>query len=812
MAEKLPQRTTSGPQGVMTPLDPNMAQGMMIQGQSAYPRTGFINRLVNGVRYVVADVAPDTWFGPGQPTFPVTNDESARGRRFDYQVGVNIQLQPRIETGISFAELRAMADAHDITRACIETRKDQVVRTPWEIRMKDKKAKPNEKAIEQARNLMLRPDGVKPFITYVREVIEEVIVIDALTAEPRLNGKGELCRIDLISGSTIKPVLDADGRIPLPPDPAYQQVLHGVPTANFSTDQLVYFMRNPRVHKIYGFSVVEQTILRVNTALRRDIKTLQYYTDGNVPAGIYLAPPDWKADQIAELSSYFDSKLAGNTAAQNKVIFLAGGTGTQFIETRKVDLKDGFDEWLARVTCFLHSIPPTALVNQTNRATAQQQGDTALEEGLLPMLTFLESFFNTILQGPGGWPELELVFQKEGTVDSLSAAKTDDVNIKNGSKSIDEIRTARGDEPIGIGHGVITATGWIALPTKENIAAGLAKDPLAEPEPDPNPPIHHIGADGKPLLGPDGKPVPLTESKPGTPKAEPTPEPKPEPAPKDNKVEKKKTIKVKFQPDSYPHEAAAAFKATLAHFFGAQAKRNAKRMSRVYEEVTKAVGDDSVDRIMAELDLDAFTFLLDPAIKYLTESAQHVGHKAVMDVQGFVPNDQHSDLWGMVNDDAAAYGKLRGAQMVGKKWVDGELVDNPNAKWAITDSTSDYLRTLTQEAIDSGWTAGEYKKAILDNTAFSESRAKGIARFEMSKAAGQGQRAAWKNTGLDVKKQNVLSSGHSVEDVCDECTAEGLIPFDQAFASGELESPHHPGGCACDIEYIASMPGTDTEE
>ena len=61
-----------------------------------------------------------------------------------------------------------------------------------------------------------------------------------------------------------------DGRAPEAPDPAYQQVLHGVPAADFSADEILYLPRNVRAHRLYGMSPVEQVALTVNIALRRE--------------------------------------------------------------------------------------------------------------------------------------------------------------------------------------------------------------------------------------------------------------------------------------------------------------------------------------------------------------------------------------------------------------------------------------------------------------------------------------------------------------------------------------------------------------
>ena len=49
-----------------------------------------------------------------------------KGRQFDYPFGANLNYTPRPEGGVSFAELRALADALPLLRSVIETRKDQI--------------------------------------------------------------------------------------------------------------------------------------------------------------------------------------------------------------------------------------------------------------------------------------------------------------------------------------------------------------------------------------------------------------------------------------------------------------------------------------------------------------------------------------------------------------------------------------------------------------------------------------------------------------------------------------------------------------
>jgi hypothetical protein len=63
------------------------------------------------------------WFGPLNPLSPIAPPDVA-GRRFDFPPGFNLVTRPRAYEPIGFAELRGFADAYDIIRLVIETRKD----------------------------------------------------------------------------------------------------------------------------------------------------------------------------------------------------------------------------------------------------------------------------------------------------------------------------------------------------------------------------------------------------------------------------------------------------------------------------------------------------------------------------------------------------------------------------------------------------------------------------------------------------------------------------------------------------------------
>ncbi|RBP15895.1 phage portal protein, partial [Roseiarcus fermentans] len=248
--------------------------------------------------------------------------------------------------------------------------------------------------------------------------------------------------LDVIDGATIKPLIGDDGRAPEPPDPAYQQVLHGVPAADFSADELLYLPRNARTHRLYGLSPVEQVALTVNIALRREAATLDYYRTGSSPDAFATLPKEWTVDQIRSFQDYFDALMSGNSARRRMLKFMP--SEFKLIETRQPPLKDQYDEWLARVICYAFSVPATPFVAQVNRATSETMRMQATQEGLLPLKSWIKNALDSVIQGFLGEPGLEFVWVGDDAVDPLQQAQTLQILVSAGIKMREEARAELG--------------------------------------------------------------------------------------------------------------------------------------------------------------------------------------------------------------------------------------------------------------------------------------------------------------------------------------------------------------------------------
>src|SRR5579871_5528992 len=153
------------------------------------------------------------WFGPLDPLAPIAPPQVA-GRRFDFPPGYNVVTRPRAYEAIGFAELRGFADAYDLLRLVIETRKDQMERQRWCIRPRGPlpslaRARGREGGSRKSAALAVdtgariaaiekfwqKPDGVTRWKTWLRALLEDMFVIDAATLYCRRTRAGQLCAL-----------------------------------------------------------------------------------------------------------------------------------------------------------------------------------------------------------------------------------------------------------------------------------------------------------------------------------------------------------------------------------------------------------------------------------------------------------------------------------------------------------------------------------------------------------------------------------------------------------------------------------------
>lgn len=737
-------------------------------------KDGFLTRLGTSMAYLIAGITPNTWMSPLQPITPQA--PGTKGRLKDYPVGYNLRYTPRGGELTSFEQLRALADNCDLIRTAVETRKNQVGSLQWGIGHKDpSKDVSTDPDVIAIADLFRKPDGFWPWQTWISMIVEEVCVSDALAIVPRYTLGGEIAGFELLDGATIKILTDVDGRTPIAPSPAYEQVLKGNPTSLYTTDEMIYRPRNPRVHKFYGFSNVEQVLMTVNIALRREYSQLQWFTEGNIPDAYGAVPLDWMPEQIEEFQKYWDTEIEGKQEYRRKIRFGPGGMKLE--RMREAPLKDDFDEWLARIVCFCFSLPPTPFIRQLNRSTAQESSETSESEGLAPLTIWIKQLIDELIATYIGRSDLEFRWIEKSSVDPKQQADVLSKYQEHGVFSINEIRQKLGENPIEdpMANSYIIISGGTAIPL----------DALGD--------MTQFGANGQSFTPANAKLKPNTDSKTAT-------------GPVASNKDAKNATTATNQSDNavgptkydsgHLHKLVGDTKLTpgmskIKDSAGIAMDEIRDSAIKAVDSLSKAADDDASEKddtareaaifgaILAAIDYAGWNLIREDLIAAIAQAA----HEAAMQS---LDNDSF-DL-----DAATKWAESRAAELLGDDGANGFLADA--------------TQTMLQRALEAGGTTdADGMKAVIGSAyGLSLGRAEVIGRTEILNAIGQGSFLGAQAAGYAAKRW-LKSELEGVCPVCEVNAAQGWIPIGQEFLSGD-DAPLAHVNCRCDIAFRNVLP------
>ena len=170
---------------------------------------------------------------------------------------------------------------------------------------------------------------------------------------------------------------------------------------------------------------------------------------------------------------------------------------------------------------------------------------------------------------------------------------------------------------------------------------------------------------------------------------------------------------------------------------------------------------------------DDWQEIADSADEYLTDSALAGASNGSLQLE-----ISDEGMLGGINETARTWAQDRAAELVGKKWdADGNLIDNPNAKWAISDTTRDKVKEIITRLFEQDHVSlRDVENQIEATGVFGDVRASTIARNEIARSQTQGNLKAWRESKL-VKSVNwVLSPDHDSPDDCD--SAADASPYE----------------------------------
>lgn len=582
----------------------------------------------------------------------------------------------------------------------------------------------------------------------------------------------------------------------------------------------------------------------------------------SVPNGILYVrrngKPCWSGntpDQIRNFQDWFDARLRGNTEQRRGATFVPGDVAKGIVQTKDTELFGAAEDWMARVACFAFSISPQGFVKMQNRATASTAKETALQEGLEPLKKWVANLINMVIAEDFQSPDLMLAWAEEVEIDPQIASAITDQKVRSGRMTLNEARKVDGADPYDPKDVpeaniplVLTATGFTPVGIDAQIEQQQKKQDAFPPPPPPPPgtlPGHGAAAASaaqygdKPAAGKEpsssggseaakpgasggGKAPEKAASLDGLPPGCPIHKVTYRQAPNGVKPITIDRPAGKRAIASIEKAFTKAFKTTAddvaGQVFRALRKEKMRKAADDHDDLTGAAAGGvqlstaDVETIVGDIDLSSLDVVFDAVEASLFDLSADSGLKALAQV-GVKSTDALVD---QVNDRAVAFAGQRAAELVGKRLLeDGTLVDNPNAKWAITDSTRDMIRTT----IERGLKDNIGTRAIADNiqasTAFSKERAQNIASNEVANANEQSKLDGYRDAeklGIVLKKIWLTAEDDDVdEEICQPNGDEGAIGINEDFQSGDSAPPGH-NRCRCTvIPVVEDDQGGDDE-
>lgn len=397
-------------------------------------------------------------FPPGRPLDPFYGYRRPP-RTWNYSVGENVQLTPRWNR-ISFPTLKSIIESYYAAQICVRHLINDVRSLDYQFIPPHNVIEDATDDLQKAEAFFNSPDKRQPFRAWLAEYLQDVLRYDAGALYIRRNNADEPIALEVVSGATIIPLIDFFGRPPVDeedgnayPDgiwegeltPAYTQIVEGMPWVWLAKDDLIYQPLNPLPESQYGLAPMEAVLLQANTDIRFQWHFLQYFTEGSIPAGFMQAPPDLSDPiQVTEWQETWDAVMLGDQSKLRQVRWVPAGA--EFTAVKNNDFNSDFPLYLMRCTAAAFGVTPNDLgfTEDVNRSTGEIQVDVQFRIGTLPIVRHVEDVINLFLSEHLKLNARIAFDTGQGTQHRLETAQADDIYIKNGTLSNDEVRMKLG--------------------------------------------------------------------------------------------------------------------------------------------------------------------------------------------------------------------------------------------------------------------------------------------------------------------------------------------------------------------------------
>jgi len=350
------------------------------------------------------------------------------------------------------ANLRRFAET-PIARKAINTIKDRVAGMRWRVQpRRGRDLQELQSGEERTAILTLNFESPNPddsFRSFAEQVLEDIIVggFGAIELQPSGDPRRPL---DLwpVDGASIRMKVDWDGS---PDSPRYEQFTGRYGEGSnilLNDDELSYIRLNPRTHTPFGLGRMEVAFESINAFLSAHRYASRLASNSVVQYALWLQ--NMTPAHHERLIRWWQDEIEGTgrvpiLSVESKPEVLRFGAGTD------ADLRLAWQEFLVRVIADAFDLPPQSLglERDVNRSTAAEQNDQAFRGAIVPTARLLAEHLTRDAIGKKlGWSDLELVFTDVDASDEMEEAQIQEILLRNGVLTVNEVRRSRGLSPL----------------------------------------------------------------------------------------------------------------------------------------------------------------------------------------------------------------------------------------------------------------------------------------------------------------------------------------------------------------------------
>ena len=245
-----------------------------------------------------------------------------------------------------------------------------------------------------------------------------------------------------VDGSSIRMNLEWDG------SPTSQRYLQVSDQSNskieLDDDELIYVRLNPRTHTPFGLGRLEVAFETISAFLGAHRYAARLASNSVVQYALWLQ--DLTPEHHERLIRWWQDEIEGTgkvpiLSVESKPEVLRFGGGTD------ADLRLQWQEFLLRVVASAFDLPPFYLgvERDVNRSTAGEMNDMAFRQAIVPTARLLaEALTRGAIGKRLGWNDLEFVFADVDATDPLEEAQIQEILLRNGVLTVNEVRRMRG--------------------------------------------------------------------------------------------------------------------------------------------------------------------------------------------------------------------------------------------------------------------------------------------------------------------------------------------------------------------------------